>query len=49
MQKIFKLILLLIFLTITISSNAFEKISKVDEISKNLRCIICQGQSIYDS
>jgi|TARA_B100001741_G_C16537249_1_gene592508 cytochrome c-type biogenesis protein CcmH len=49
MQKIFKLILLLIFLTTTISSNAFEKISKVDEISKNLRCIICQGQSIYDS
>ena len=36
MQKIFKLILLLIFLTITISSNAFEKISKVDEISKIL-------------
>ena len=22
---------------------------KVDEISKNLRCLICQGQSIYDS
>ena len=49
MQKIFKLILLLIFLTTTISSNAFEKISKVDEISKNLRCLICQGQSVYDS
>ena len=23
--------------------------SKVDEISKNLRCLICQGQSVYDS
>ena len=23
--------------------------SSVDEISKNLRCLICQGQSIYDS
>ena len=22
---------------------------KVDEISKNLRCLICQGQSVYDS
>ena len=23
--------------------------SKVNEISKNLRCLICQGQSVYDS
>ena len=22
---------------------------KVDKISKNLRCLICQGQSVYDS
>ena len=22
---------------------------KVDQISKNLRCLICQGQSVYDS
>ena len=22
---------------------------KVDRISKNLRCLICQGQSVYDS
>ena len=22
---------------------------KVNEISKNLRCLICQGQSVYDS
>ena len=21
---------------------------KVDQISKNLRCLICQGQSVYD-
>ena len=30
-------------------SNSFADISKVDEITKNLRCLICQGQSIYDS
>ena len=30
--------------------NSFAKNSKVlDEISKNLRCLICQGQSVYDS
>ena len=23
--------------------------SQVDKISKNLRCLICQGQSVYDS
>ena len=23
--------------------------SSVDKISKNLRCLICQGQSVYDS
>ena len=26
-----------------------ENSEKVDKISKNLRCLICQGQSIYDS
>ena len=25
------------------------KIDLVEDISKNLRCLICQGQSIYDS
>ena len=31
-------------------SNAFAQSNKnVDEISKNLRCLICQGQSVYDS
>ena len=23
--------------------------TKVDQITKNLRCLICQGQSVYDS
>ena len=47
MLKILKLILLLYF-----SFNfsyANEKNTKVDQITKNLRCLICQGQSVYDS
>jgi len=47
MLKIIKLILLLYF-----SFNfsyANEISTKVDQITKNLRCLICQGQSVYDS
>ena len=47
MLKILKLILLLYF-----SFNfsyADEINNKVDRITKNLRCLICQGQSVYDS
>ena len=47
MLKIIKLILLLYF-----SFNfsyANETNTKVDQITKNLRCLICQGQSVYDS
>ena len=47
MLKILKLILLLYF-----SFNfsyANETNAKVDQITKNLRCLICQGQSVYDS
>ena len=47
MLKIIKLILLLYF-----SFNfsyADEINNKVDRITKNLRCLICQGQSVYDS
>ena len=51
MKKIFKLITFS-FLLLTLFNNsvlADNKISKVDSISKNLRCLICQGQSVYDS
>ena len=47
MLKMLKLILLLYF-----SFNfsyANETNTKVDQITKNLRCLICQGQSVYDS
>ena len=51
MKKIFKLITFYFLLLILINNSvlADNKISKVDSISKNLRCLICQGQSVYDS
>ena len=47
MLKIIKLILLIYF--IFNFSYANETNTKVDQITKNLRCLICQGQSVYDS
>ena len=51
MIRLIKFILLIIFLILS-----FEKLLiannnslLVDKISKNLRCLICQGQSVYDS
>ena len=51
MKKIFTLITFSFLLLILIYNSvlADNKISKVDSISKNLRCLICQGQSVYDS
>ena len=51
MKKIIKLITFSFLLLILINNSvlADNKISKVDSISKNLRCLICQGQSVYDS
>ena len=40
--------LIIIFLFFQNFSSA-ETSQKVDKISKNLRCLICQGQSVYDS
>ncbi len=48
-KKLLKLFYLLFFLNLIISSNVTAENSKVDEISKNLRCLICKGQSVYDS
>ena len=51
MKIIFKLITFSFLLLILINNSVLAdyKISKVDSISKNLRCLICQGQSVYDS
>jgi cytochrome c-type biogenesis protein CcmH len=44
-----KKIILIIYFFFYVSSSANEKYSEVSEIYKNLRCLICQGQSIADS
>ena len=45
MFKIFIIIFLLLF-----SNNLYaNENSERNEITKNLRCLICQGQSVYDS
>ena len=49
MNKLIKFIFIVFLLNILNLSNSFADISKVDEITKNLLCLICQGQSIYDS
>ena len=45
MSKIFIIIFLLLFFN---NLHANEN-SERNEITKNLRCLICQGQSVYDS
>jgi|TARA_B100001540_G_C15738134_1_gene610889 cytochrome c-type biogenesis protein CcmH len=48
-KRLSKLFYFLVFINLIFSSNVNAGNSKVDDISKNLRCLICQGQSIYDS
>ena len=49
-MKYLKLVTLIIFYIFTISSDIKNSDADlVSKISKNLRCIICQGQSVYDS
>ena len=51
MTRPIKYILLILFFILTFQKPSIaNNISfEVDKISKNLRCLICQGQSIYDS
>ena len=51
MIKLIKFILLILFLILSFQKLliANNNSSLVDQISKNLRCLICQGQSVYDS
>ena len=48
MKKKIVIVLLLFFYTSSFLS-AEENIDDINKISKNLRCVVCQGQSIYDS
>ena len=51
MIRIIKFILLILIITLSFQKLLTANInsSLVDKISKNLRCLICQGQSVYDS
>ena len=41
--------LIIIFLLLTFNNLYANENSERNEITKNLRCLICQGQSVYDS
>ena len=51
MMRLVKYIILISFFVLSFQklSIANNISSEVDKISKNLRCLICQGQSVYDS
>ena len=50
MKNYLNFIFLLFLLTFSFANIiAAEKSDSVEKISKNLRCLICQGQSVYDS
>ena len=45
-----RIILYTIFLLLAFSKSSFSNDQELEnKINKNLRCLICQGQSIYDS
>ena len=41
--------LLIIFLIFNLNKSYASNIDLQNQITKNLRCLICQGQSVYDS
>ena len=49
MKKIKSILYIFIFTIIFLNNLKAENPQLVDKISKNLRCLICQGQSVYDS
>ena len=49
MKKFRFICLILVFLINFLAFSFAESNEEIDKISKNLRCLICQGQSIYDS
>ena len=48
-MKIKILVLIIFYLIGSFNLSYAVNSEKVDQISKNLRCLICQGQSVYDS
>ena len=49
MKKIKFILFIFSFTILFVSNLKAENSDQVDKISKNLRCLICQGQSVYDS
>ena len=49
MKKLKFFLFFLIFLSFFEISSAENNNELINKISKNIRCLICQGQSIYDS
>ena len=49
MKKIKLIIYIFSFILIFLNNLKADNSQQVDKISKNLRCLICQGQSVYDS
>ena len=49
MKKINLILYILIFKLIFLNNLNADNSQQIDKISKNLRCLICQGQSVYDS
>ena len=49
-MNFFKIIIVIIFFFFSLTANAKDSNNKlINKISKNIRCLVCQGQSIYDS
>tara|TARA_Y100000780_G_scaffold156095_1_gene140855 strand:- start:89 stop:460 length:372 start_codon:yes stop_codon:yes gene_type:complete len=49
-MNFFKIIIVIIFFFFSLAANAQDSNNKlINKISKNIRCLVCQGQSIYDS
>ena len=49
-MNFFKIIIVIIFFFFSLTANAQDSNNKlINKIFKNIRCLVCQGQSIYDS
>ena len=49
MKKITLIVILLIINTLHSNISFADQNRNIDHITKNIRCLICQGQSVYDS
>ena len=49
MKKIKLILYIFSFTLIFLNNSKADNSQQIDKISKNLRCLICQGQSVYDS